>query len=112
MSFAKAMRRAGAKASEFSGGGTSYRITKAAGWQEMKTPKFQKAMKNRNGIEGTQSKLVRAHGARRARYLGLGRMKLQFYLLEAACNVKRWLKQMSWEIKKAGLRDSWALAGG
>jgi transposase len=80
--------------------------------QEMKTPEFKEAMKRRNGIEGTQSELVRAHGARRARYRGLGKVKLQFYLLGAACNVKRWLKRMSWEIKKAGPRDSWALAGG
>ena len=78
----------------------------------MKTPEFKEARKKRNGIEGTQSELVRAHGACRARYRGLGKVKLQFYLLVAACNVKRWLKRMSWEIKKAGPRDSWALAGG
>jgi len=78
--------------------------------QEMKTPEFQEAMKNRNGIEGTQSELVRAHGARRARYRGLGKVRLQFYLIGAACNVKRWLRRVSWEIKKAMQKDSWAIA--
>jgi transposase len=79
---------------------------------EMKTPEFKEAMKKRNGIEGTQSELVRAHGARRARYRGLGKVKLQFYLIGAACNVKRWLRRLSWEIKKAVQRDSFALASG
>ena len=78
--------------------------------QEMKTPAFKEAMKNRNGIEGTQSELVRAHGARRARYRGLGKVKLQFYLIGAACNVKRWLRRAGWEIKKTMQRDSYALA--
>ena len=80
--------------------------------REMKTPEFKQAMKKRNAIEGTQSELVRAHGARRARYRGLGKVKLQFYLIGAACNVKRWLRRLSWEIKKAVPRDSFALASG
>ncbi len=78
--------------------------------QEMKTPEFKEAMRNRNAIEGTQSELVRAHGARRARYRGLGKVRLQFYLIGAACNVKRWLRRTGWEIKKATQRDSCALA--
>jgi transposase len=80
--------------------------------REMKTSEFKQAMKKRNAIEGTQSELVRAHGARRARYRGLGKVKLQFYLIGAACNVKRWLRRLSWEIKKAVQRDSFALASG
>jgi transposase len=79
---------------------------------EMKTPEFKEAMKKRNGIEGTQSELVRAHGARRARYRGLDKVKLQFYLIGAACNVKRWLRRAGWEIKKAMQQDSYALASG
>jgi len=78
--------------------------------REMKTPEFKQAMKNRNAIEGTQSELVRAHGARRARYRGLGKVKLQFYLIGAACNIKRWLRRAGWEIKKAMQRDSCAVA--
>ena len=77
--------------------------------QEMKTPEFKEAMRNRNAIEGTQSELVRAHGARRARYRGLSKVRLQFYLIGAACNVKRWLRRTGWEIKKATQRDSCAL---
>ena len=65
-----------------------------------------------NGIEGTQSELVRAHGARRARYRGLDKVKLQFYLIGAACNVKRWLRRAGWEIKKAMQQNSYALASG
>jgi len=76
----------------------------------MKTLEFQKAMKNRNAIEGTQSELVRAHGARRARYRGLSKVRLQYYLIGAACNVKRWLRRVGWEIKKGTQRDSCALA--
>ncbi|MGZ3570326.1 MAG: transposase, partial [Thermodesulfobacteriota bacterium] len=78
--------------------------------QEMKTLEFKEAMKNRNAIEGTQSELVRAHGARRARYRGLGKVRLQYYLIGAACNVKRWLRRVGWEIKKATQRDSCGLA--
>jgi transposase len=80
--------------------------------REMKTPEFKQAMKKRNAIEGTQSELIRAPGARRARYRGLGKVKLQFYLIGAACNVKRWLKRAGWEIKKARQRDSYAMASG
>jgi transposase len=78
--------------------------------QEMKTPEFKEAMRNRNAIEGTQSELVRAHGARRARYRGLSKVRLQFYLIGAACNVKRWLRRVSWEITKATQRESCGLA--
>ena len=77
---------------------------------EMKTPEFKEEMKKRNAIEGTQSELVRAHGARRARYRGRGKVKLQFYLIGAACNVKRWLKRVSWEIPKRSQQHSCALA--
>jgi len=79
---------------------------------EMKTPEFKQEMKKRNAIEGTQSELVRAHGARHARYRGLGKVKLQFYLIGAACNVKRWLRRAGWEIKKAMQQDSYALTSG
>ncbi len=80
--------------------------------REMKTPEFKEAMKKRNGIEGTQSELVRAHGARRARYRGRNKVKLQFYLIGAACNVKRWLRRLGWETKKAMQGDSYVMASG
>ena len=69
--------------------------------KEQQTEAFQEQMKHRNGIEGTQSELVRGHGMRRARYRGLGRVKLQNYLIGAACNVKRWLRREAWEIAQA-----------
>jgi len=72
-------------------------------------PEFKQEMKKRNGIEGTQSELVRAHGARRARYRGLDKVKLQFYLIGAACNVKRWLRRAVGRSKKpcSRIRTPW-----
>lgn len=58
-------------------------------------------MKTRNGIEGTQSELVRAHGLRQARYRGKAKVDLQNQFIGAACNIKRWLKMMAWEIKQS-----------
>ena len=58
-------------------------------------------MKHRNGIEGTLSELVRAHGIRRARYRGLAKARLQNYFAAAACNVKRWLRRKVWELSPA-----------
>ncbi len=65
--------------------------------QEQRTPGFKQRMKHRNGIEGTQSELVRGHGLRHARYRGLAKTKLQNYFTGAACNVKRWLRRIAWE---------------
>lgn len=69
--------------------------------QEQQTEAFQQRMKHRNGIEGTQSELVRGHGLRRARYRGLGKVKLQNYFIGAACNVKRWIRQEAWKLRSA-----------
>jgi hypothetical protein len=69
--------------------------------QEQKTEAFKKRMKHRNGIEGTQSELVRGHGMRWARYRGLAKTKLQNYFIGAACNVKRWLRREAWKIQQA-----------
>jgi transposase len=68
--------------------------------REMKTEAFAKEMKQRNGIEGTQSELVRGHGMRRARYRGLAKARLQNYFAGAACNVKRWINRRMWEISQ------------
>jgi transposase len=65
---------------------------------EQRTPAFLKRMHHRNGIEGTQSELVRAQGLRRARYRGLAKAKLQNYFIGAACNLKRWLRRLAWEL--------------
>ncbi len=69
--------------------------------QEQQTEAFKERMKHRNGIEGTQSELVRAHGLRQARYRGLGKVKLQNYFIGAACNVKRWIRREVWKIQQA-----------
>jgi transposase len=69
--------------------------------QEQKTEAFQQRMKHRNGIEGTQSELVRGHGLRRARSRGLAKAKLQNYFIGAACNVKRWIRREAWRLAQA-----------
>lgn len=69
--------------------------------KEQRTEAFAKEMKHRNGIEGTQSELVRAHGIRRARYRGLAKVRLQNYFAGMACNVKRWINRKAWELAQA-----------
>jgi hypothetical protein len=69
--------------------------------QEQQTDAFKQRMKHRNGIEGTQSELVRGHGLRRARYRGLAKVKLQNYFIAAACNVKRWIRREAWKLTQA-----------
>jgi transposase len=69
--------------------------------QEQQTEGFKQRMKHRNGIEGTQSELVRGHGLRRARYRGLAKVKLQNYFIGAACNVKRWIRREAWKLAQA-----------
>jgi hypothetical protein len=69
--------------------------------QEQQTDAFKQRMKHRNGIEGTQSELVRGHGLRQARYRGLAKVKLQNYFIGAACNVKRWLRREAWQLQQA-----------
>jgi hypothetical protein len=69
--------------------------------KEQQTPEFEKKCYRRNAIEGTQSELVREHGLRRARYRGLPKMRLQSYFIGAACNTKRWIKRLIWELSQA-----------
>jgi hypothetical protein len=82
-------------------------------WQsrrrEQKTQAFAQQMKHRNGIEGTQSELVRAHGIRRARYRGWAKVRLQNYFAAAACNLKRWIRRKVWEL--APVQTATALGG-
>jgi len=68
--------------------------------REQRSDAFKARMKHRNAIEGTQSELVRAHGLRRARYRGLAKTKLQNYFIGAACNVKRWLRRLAWQLQQ------------
>lgn len=71
--------------------------------QEQRTPEFKQRMRQRNGIEGTQSELVRGHGLRHARYRGLAKSKLQNYFTGAACNLKRWLRRVAWKMERAAM---------
>ncbi len=65
--------------------------------QEMQTEAFQTEMHQRNGIEGTQSELVRGYGLRQARYRGQAKVRLQNYLIGAACNIRRLFRRLAWE---------------
>jgi hypothetical protein len=64
--------------------------------QEQKTQAFRLECRKRNALEGTQSELVRAHGLRRARYRGSAKVRLQNYMIGAACNAKRWIRRLQW----------------
>lgn len=70
---------------------------------EMRTAQFSKSMHPRNGIEGTHSELVRGHGLRQTKYRGLSRVSLSHYFMGAACNVKRYLNLLAFQIRIAAL---------
>jgi transposase len=74
--------------------------------REQNTPAFLARMKIRNGIEGTQSELVRAHGLRRARYRGKAKVDLQNQFIGAACNIKRWLRLLARQIQEKPPQNS------
>lgn len=62
-----------------------------------KTIDYKQEYDRRAGIEGTLSQGVRAHGLRRARYIGLAKTHLQHLMTATAINVKRifnWLRQV------------------
>lgn len=64
--------------------------------RDMQTEAFKQDMRRRNGIEGTQSELVRGYGLRQARYRGLAKVRLQNYLIGAACNLRRLFRRIAW----------------
>ena len=70
--------------------------------REMQTQAYQLDMRRRNGIEGTQSELIRAHGLRHSRYRGKAKARLQNYLIGAACNIRRLFRRIAWEGTHAG----------
>lgn len=51
-------------------------------------------MKQRAAIEGTVSELTRKHGARRARYRGQAKARLQMLFTGTAANLKRLARAM------------------
>jgi transposase len=56
---------------------------------EQETEAFKERMKRRSGVEGTISELTRKHGARRARYRGTDKVRLQMLFTGTAVNLKR-----------------------
>ena len=79
--------------------------------KQMKTEAFGVRMRQRNAIEGTHSELVRGHGLRQARYRGLEKVRLQNYLIGAACNAKRWIHRIVWDLRQS-LRPALPAAAG
>jgi transposase len=69
--------------------------------REMQTDAFKQEMHRRNGIEGTQSELVRGYGLRQARYRGKAKVRLQNYLIGAACNIRRLFRRIAWQALQA-----------
>lgn len=68
--------------------------------REMQTEAFKNEMRRRNGIEGTQSELVRGYGLRQARYRGFAKVRLQNYLIGAAGNLRRLFRRIQWLVKQ------------
>jgi transposase len=71
--------------------------------EQMREAEFSKKMHPRNGIEGTHSELVRGHGLRRTKYRGLSRVGLSHYFMGAACNVKRYLNLLAFQMRTSTL---------
>jgi len=71
--------------------------------REMKQKGFSKSMHPRNGIEGTHSELVRGHAMRPTKYRGLSRVGLSNYFIGAACNVKRYLNLLAFQMRTPAL---------
>jgi transposase len=69
--------------------------------RQMATEAYQLDMRRRNGIEGTQSELVRGYGLRHARYRGKTKVRLQNYLIGAACNLRRLFRRLAWQAAQA-----------
>jgi len=69
----------------------------------MREAGFSKTMHPRNGIEATHSELVRGHGLRRTKYRGRCRVSLSHYLMGAACNVKRYLNLLAFQMRQTAL---------
>lgn len=78
--------------------------------REMQTEAFKEEMRRRNGIEGTQSEMVRGYGMRQARYRGKAKVRLQNYLIGAACNIRRLFRRLAWAAIQAHNVESGAMS--
>ena len=70
--------------------------------REMQTEAYEKAMYQRNGIEGTISEFVRS-GGRRSRYRGFDKTSLCNYLQGAAINAKRWIRLLQYQVAESAV---------
>ena len=71
--------------------------------EQMREAGFSKTMHPRNGVEATHSELVRGHGLRRTKYRGRSRVSLSHYFMGAACNVKRYLNLLAFQMGQTAL---------
>jgi len=67
-----------------------------------RTKEFKRRYAERAGIEATNSELKRAHGLGRLRIRGPLQVRLAVYLKALACNVKRMVRHLAGEARKAG----------
>jgi hypothetical protein len=65
------------------------------------TEEFRQRYAERAGIEATNSELKRAHGLGRLRVRGGARVRLAVYFKALACNVKRMVKYLAEQARKA-----------
>ena len=65
------------------------------------TEEFRKRYAERAGIEATNSELKRAHGLGHLRVRGGARVRLAVYFKALACNVKRMVKYLAEQARKA-----------
>ncbi len=80
-----------------------YRHLLAKRRQEAETKEFQERLHPRAGCEGTISELVRAHGARHARYRGALKQRVQYYFTAVAANLKRLARWLAKSTRTARL---------
>ena len=81
---------------------TAHAVVLARRRRYEKTKEFKKRYAQRAGIEATNSELKRAHGLGRLRIRGFLRVRLAVYLKALACNVKRMVKHLAGQARKAG----------
>ena len=77
--------------------------------QYEQTEEFRKRYAARAGIEATNSELKRAHGMGFLRVRGGLRVKLAVYFKALACNVKRMVKFLAEQAKKAAKQAASAI---
>ena len=68
--------------------------------RQQETTEWKGEYAMRAGIEGTISQGVRSFGLRRARYRGKAKLDLQNQFIAAACNIKRWLRVLAWDLQQ------------